>query len=137
MADYEAKAREIANGYAIRDDVDHVVSAHELLTAEISLALEAAHLSGYEKGKEEAAKLEWRKDCFGKERQALYSGIICVGHIQYLHPSERLPDYMRGKWRSWIMTDEEGEHLNRCHFDTADEARAALEDAIRSLPGKG
>lgn len=70
------------------------------------------------------AVLEWRKDCWGNERQALYLGGICIGCV--IHKGHKLGN----KWRAWLMTDDEGSEVAECH--TADDARRAVMDAARS-----
>jgi|SRR6185437_2111763 len=71
---------------------------------------------------ERDAVIEWRKDCWGVERQALYLGGLYVGHIM-------TPPKGRPKWRGWFMNDDEGNETG--WFDTSDEARVSVEEALR------
>ncbi len=68
-------------------------------------------------------KIEWRKDGYGKENQALFIGQICVGHIM------EIDRHSKSWWRAWLMTDDESDEVGR--FDTADEARICLENKFK------
>jgi hypothetical protein len=72
-----------------------------------------------------ARMLLWRKDGYGHEDHALYLGGLYVGEIMQLHHNK--------KWRAWFMNDDEGNEV--CRFDTAFEARIAVESALlQALP---
>lgn len=66
----------------------------------------------------------WRKDCFGRERRALYIGKICIGHISDMRPS--------GLWRAWLQTDEDGDRIGKDDWPRAAAAREAVEIAARA-----
>jgi hypothetical protein len=69
-----------------------------------------------------AAEIEWRKDGFGHDAQALYLGNLCAGHIMFW---SKRPD---AKWRGWFMNDDEGGATG--WFETAELARASVEKAL-------
>jgi hypothetical protein len=67
------------------------------------------------------AQIEWRKDCYGHEAQALYLGDLCVGSI--LHSTHRTDG-----WRGWFSNDDEGNETG--WFNSAEEARTSVEKTL-------
>ena len=68
---------------------------------------------------------EWRKDCFGYPRRALYLGSLYTGCILQGTGSN---NPKRGLWCGWFMSGDEGNETG--WFVTADEARASVEAAL-------
>lgn len=71
------------------------------------------------------AQIEWRKDGFGRDAQALYLGDLCVGHIQ--SPYKHSPTHPQ-EWRGWFMSDEDGDATG--YFQTAEDARHSVEQKL-------
>lgn len=71
-----------------------------------------------------AAEIEWRKDGFGKDHQALYLGGLWVGSIMYLTDRNGLGT----TWRGWFNCDDDGDETG--WFPTAEEARTSVEQKL-------
>ncbi|OGT54425.1 MAG: hypothetical protein A3E01_02945 [Gammaproteobacteria bacterium RIFCSPHIGHO2_12_FULL_63_22] len=68
---------------------------------------------------ETQVKGDWRKDCYGNERAALYLGKLFAGSIMQFNNSNR---------RGWFMFDDEGSSTG--WYATDDEARKSVEAAL-------
>ena len=75
-----------------------------------------------------APEPQWKHDTNRQERHALFIGGLCVGNIMRWSGKDS-PNY--NKWRAWFFSDDEMPRIGDW-FDTADEARAAVEKALQT-----